>query len=74
MEYIDNGITFNNVKDLSKDAGLQSNTRYAGSNYDYDENENLTGPKFLMNAIDIDWNDALIEAEWPDYNGNVSDQ
>lgn len=58
MEYTNNGITFNNVKDLGKTAGIQSSFRYSASDYNYDSNDNPTAPKFLLNAIDIDWNGA----------------
>ena len=60
MKYTDNnGITFNDVKDLAKTAGINdSSARYAGSEYEYDANDNPVSPKFLINAIDIDWNEA----------------
>ena len=59
MKYIDNnGIIFNDVKDLAKTAGINPSERYAGSEYEYDANDNPVAPKYLMNAIDIDWNEA----------------
>lgn len=60
MKYIDNSIVFNSVKEIGKNAGLNANYRYAGSQYNFDDNDNPAAPKFLMNAIDIDWNGAQL--------------
>ena len=61
MQYIDNGITFSNVKDLAKWASIGTNDRFSGSDYDYDANDNPVAPKFLINAIDIDWDGAQVQ-------------
>lgn len=58
MKYKDSNITFNNVKDISKGAGIPTNMRFAGGRYEYDDDDNPVSPKFLINAIDIDWNEA----------------
>ena len=60
MKYTDNNITFNNVKETSKFANIVSSARFGGSEYDYDANDNPIAPKYLINAIDIDWNGASL--------------
>lgn len=71
MKYIDNGIVFNNVKDIQKIAGIGSNLRYSAADYNYDSNDNPIAPKFLINVIDVDWNGANVNGTTVDTTGQL---
>ena len=57
--YIDNknNVTYSNIDQILMTTGQ----KIAGGQYKYDEAGNIKGPRPIINAIDIDWNNASIE-------------
>lgn len=71
MKYTDNGIVFNNVKDIQKIAGIRSDLRYSAADYNYDTSDNPIAPNFLINVIDVDWNGANVNGTTVDTTGQL---
>ena len=57
--YIDNknNVTYDNIEQVY----ITTGQKISGGQYKYDENGNIKSPRPIINAIDIDWNNASIE-------------
>lgn len=71
MKYTDNGIVFDNVKEIAKYANIDSNARYSAADYNYDTSDNPIAPNFLINVIDVDWNGANVNGTTVDTTGQL---
>ena len=56
-DYIDNNIIFTDIDQTYLNAGQ----KVSGGEYKYDAEGNIISPRPIINAIDIDWNNASIE-------------
>ena len=54
--YIDNknNVTYSDIDQIS----IITGQKIAGGKYKFDENGNIKAPRPVINAIDIDWNNA----------------
>ena len=53
-DYIDNNIIFTDIDQTYLNAGQ----KVSGGEYKYDAEGNIISPRPIINAIDIDWNNA----------------
>ena len=66
-DYIDNNVIFTNIDQVS----ITTGQKIAGSKYKYDEKGNIKAPRPVINAIDIDWNNASIEGTTINSTGDL---
>ena len=57
FKYINGDVEFSNIKNT----GITTSQKISSSKYNVDENGNIIKPNKIINAIDIDWNNAKIK-------------
>ena len=53
-DYIDNNVIFTNIDQTY----IHTGQKISGAQYKFDKNRNIKSPQPVINAIDIDWNNA----------------